>query len=326
MKKYGLVSVIVPVYNVMEYIDACFNSIVRQTYKNLEVILVDDGSVDGSGEYCDRLGEEDERVRVIHKVNGGLSSARNAGMDLMTGDYVTFVDSDDTIEERMIEICLRDLIVYDADIVECGVNHIYKTGVKKKSCKRKDRCVNTEEALLLDLSARGSIASPAKIFRKKILAQERFPEGRENEEQFMIIPFLSKAEKIVFNPECLYNYYHRKNSITTNTFSDRKLDCMRAAKRNLEIVKNKYPNALPGAIFRYDHSALYVMDKILALENWKDNVYFMPCQKMIRRHMRRIISSPYFSRSRKAALFILMFNTSLYRSVVLQGNEKRLMD
>ena len=110
------ISVIVPVYKVEKYLDKCVESIVNQTYKNLEIILVDDGSPDNCPAMCDEWAEKDERIRVIHKENGGLADARNAGMDIATGDYIGFVDSDDWIEPNMYEVLLKNALKYDADI------------------------------------------------------------------------------------------------------------------------------------------------------------------------------------------------------------------
>ena len=116
------ISVIVPVYKVEKYLDRCVESIVNQTYKNLEIILVDDGSPDNCPVMCDEWAEKDERIRVIHKENGGLADARNAGMNIATGDYIGFVDSDDWIEPNMYEVLLKNALKYDADISRCGLS------------------------------------------------------------------------------------------------------------------------------------------------------------------------------------------------------------
>ena len=128
-----LISVIVPIYNVEKYINRCIDSIIEQTYTNLEIILVDDGSTDNSGSICDEYAKKDNRIKVIHKENGGVSSARNVGLDTAIGQYITFVDSDDYIEKKYCEILLKTLKKQKADCVACGYNRIYKNKEEKMS-------------------------------------------------------------------------------------------------------------------------------------------------------------------------------------------------
>lgn len=121
----GKISVIVPIYKVENYLNRCVESIRKQTYRNLEIILVDDGSPDACGEMCDRYAQEDSRIRVIHKENGGLSDARNAGIEVATGEYIAFVDSDDWIDDKMYEVLYSTLLKYNADIAECSYRNLY---------------------------------------------------------------------------------------------------------------------------------------------------------------------------------------------------------
>ena len=123
-----LISIIIPVYNVSKYLDKCVKSILLQTYSNLEIILVNDGSTDGSGVLCDELKKTDKRICVIHKPNGGLSDARNAGLDIATGDYIGFVDSDDYVEPDMFQILLENAMKYDADVSGCRYAEVYEDG------------------------------------------------------------------------------------------------------------------------------------------------------------------------------------------------------
>ena len=131
MQNKKLISVIVPVYNVASYLENCVKSILRQTYNNLEIILVDDGSTDGSGGLCDTLKNLDQRIKVVHKTNGGLSDARNAGMLIATGDYFGFVDSDDSIEPDMFELLLNNLNIYNADVSCCRFIRVWDDGEKQ---------------------------------------------------------------------------------------------------------------------------------------------------------------------------------------------------
>lgn len=165
-----LVTVIVPVYNVENYLEKCVASIVSQTYQKLEIILVDDGSPDRSGEMCDELAKNDSRIKVIHQKNMGLSGARNSALDIMNGDAVTFVDSDDTIDLDMIENLVSDMNEYDADIVECQVHEIYADKIIENHYLSITKSYSPDEALLIDFSSRGgSIGAWAKLYRKKYL-------------------------------------------------------------------------------------------------------------------------------------------------------------
>lgn len=156
MNDNPLVSIIVPVYNVEKYMDKCLESVVGQTYKNLEIILVDDGSKDKSGELCDAWEKRDKRIKVIHKQNGGLSSARNAALDICNGEYLYFLDSDDYIDGKAIEIMMHDAVTTGAQIVEAAFMHVYKD---KETCRSSEKeevlVMNTAEAIRYDLSATG---------------------------------------------------------------------------------------------------------------------------------------------------------------------------
>ena len=141
----GKISVIVPIYNVEQYLRKCIDSIINQTYKNLEIILVDDGSWDNSPRICDEYAKRDNRIKVIHKKNGGLADARNTGLKMITGNYISFIDSDDYIEKTMYEKMIKVILKYNADIIECNLNYKYGNqlitmteGYKTQEFNRKD--------------------------------------------------------------------------------------------------------------------------------------------------------------------------------------------
>lgn len=313
-----LVSVIVPVYKVEEYLEKCVKSIKEQTYQNLEIILVDDGSPDNSGKMCDALKKTDPRIKVIHQENMGLSGARNSALDIMKGDAVTFVDSDDTIDSHMIEYLVSDMEQYDADIVECQFYEVFGSKVNVYDYLKETKVYNTEQALLIDLCSKGgSVAACGKLYRKKIFKTHRFEVGRIGEDMFAIIESLCQAERIVIDHRPMYYYYHRNNSITTNRFSEKTLDEIKGTKRNLDIVKKEYPSAVPGALFRYDWSYLWVLDRILLDEKWKENVHLKTVLQHIRRNLLRILKSPYFTRNRKIGALVTSVSPYLYRKLVI---------
>lgn len=314
-----LITVIIPVYKVEEYLEKCIKSVQDQTYTNLEIILVDDGSPDRSGRMCEAIGRTDSRIRVIHQKNMGLSGARNSALDIMQGDAVTFVDSDDTVDTNMIETLVKDMEEYDADIVECQFYEVFGDRVDVFDYLGDTKVYNTEQALLIDLGSKGgSIAACGKLYRRHIFAEHRFEAGRLGEDAFAIIGSLRQANRIVIDHRPMYYYYHRNNSITTEGFSEKTLDEIEGAKRNLEIVEKEFPKAMPGAMFRYDWSYLWVLDRILLDEQWRENKHLKDIMRHIRKHFFRIIKCPYFTRNRKIGAAVAIISPRIYRKIVVR--------
>lgn len=229
-----LVSVIVPVYNVAPYLEQCLDSIVNQTYRNLEIILVDDGSTDESGAICDRYAELDSRIKVVHKENGGQSSARNVALDMMTGEWVLFVDSDDWIELNTLEL-LFEQKDERADLVEFGWNFIYRDSNK---VFLNEACVMAGlDALKLLVHTdiyMGLMAN--KLFKASYLQKSRFISGRYYEDTPFIIEQLYKIKTYQYIAEPLYNYRRDRVGQTTEGFTPKRFDLF----RNFEDLMQKY--------------------------------------------------------------------------------------
>lgn len=223
-----LVSVVVPVYNVDAYLKKCLNSIVNQTYKKLEIILVDDGSTDTSGKICDEYEKLDNRIRVIHKKNGGLSSARNEGMKLVTGDYVLFVDSDDWIDLDMVEILLAGCVENSAQISICRYREIYKDYIIEKQENIEFVC-SGKEALHYHIFERGGRYSFCyavwnKLYKKEIISNMEFPQGKHFEDIGYTSRALYSAERVYYIDKPKYNYVvEREGSIMNNGFTEHKV-------------------------------------------------------------------------------------------------------
>lgn len=235
----GLVSVIVPVYCVEDRLRRCVDSILNQTLRDLEVILVDDGSPDGCGAICDEYADRDSRVRVIHKANGGLSSARNAGLEVCRGEYVAFVDSDDWLEADMLQLLLDSCLQYGAQIAECGYRSIY-------SDRTEDSCPDDGEVLQADglRAVKGllewtdfSTVAWNKLYLYNVIKNIRYPEGKLHEDEFTTYRIFLQAEKLVFVRRIKYNYDRtREGSITSGPFSLRQLDACEAAQRRRDAL------------------------------------------------------------------------------------------
>lgn len=220
-----LISVIVPIYKVEEYLERCVDSILTQTYSNLEIILVDDGSPDNCGHICDKYAETDERVRVIHQENGGLPAARNAGLNVATGEYIGFVDSDDFIEAKMFEVLLNCLLENKVDIVQCGItNSEAKEYVNNADIHELLIC-NQKEAIIHLLSSDEVVTCSVwnKLYKAELFSQLRFPNVRS--EDFGLNYYMFKRiSKIAVIDTPLYHYVLRGNSITTGKLRESHFD------------------------------------------------------------------------------------------------------
>lgn len=220
----SLISVIVPVYKVESYLDDCVVSLINQSYKNLEIILVDDGSPDNCPKMCDNWAEKDNRIKVIHKKNGGLSSARNAGLDIAKGDYIAFVDSDDFIILTMYEKMIRVLNNNDVDFVACKVNcFIEKTKTFKPFMEghdfykiTKDQIIQKEQYQKLILSTQIESAAWNKLYKKSFINKLRFKEKRYYEDYLFIYQLSKFMTRMYYMAQPFYNYRIRENSICTS--------------------------------------------------------------------------------------------------------------
>ena len=267
----AVISVIVPVYNTEPYLERCIESIRNQSINDIEIMLVNDGSTDTSGEICDRYMKTDSRIRVIHKTNGGLSSARNAGMDASTGDYLAFVDSDDFIEydmyERMIEACDR----HDAEIAISG-RFDHKDGeISLMFTEETEIRLNTEQAIERLLTWDGIDSSACdKLFKRQVFKDIRFPCGKYNEDVFVMTMVLARAEGIVHIGAPMYHYVHREKSITSQSFNHRKMDLLDATTAILGFVKREYPRLTMKARCFHTKGILYLYPLLLR-SNWKED-------------------------------------------------------
>jgi glycosyltransferase involved in cell wall biosynthesis len=210
------ISVIVPVYNVEKYLSRCVDSIINQTYTNLEIILVDDGSTDAGGKMCDEYAQQDNRIIVIHKENGGLSDARNAGLDIATGEYIGFVDSDDFIALEFYEILYKTLIKTNSDLAFCEFQRFHNdTEIIKNHTNYKVRTDKGIDILnnFYNKHYVTYVVMWNKLYKKDIWKNLRFPFGKIHEDEFVIHEIFYLAKQISFINASLYYYFHRENSI-----------------------------------------------------------------------------------------------------------------
>ena len=206
------VSIIVPVYGVEKYIEECILSMLNQTYENLEILLVDDGGKDRAPEICDRYGAKDGRIKVIHKPNGGAASARNAGLDAASGDYICFVDGDDAVDCRYVEHLLKTTLEEDADIGVCGF-YIWSKTEKIVFKPEKTGTYSREDYLLRFLEDWSCSLLWNKIFRRDVIGDLRMAEGHKVDDEFFTYQVVMNARRVVVTDTPLYDYRIRRSSV-----------------------------------------------------------------------------------------------------------------
>lgn len=242
MQEKPLISIIVPVYNVEAYLDRCIRSLVEQTYENLEILLVDDGSPDESGAICDRWAEKDSRIRVIHKENGGAGMARNVALDAARGELIGFVDSDDYIAPRMYAH-LYHLMGETCDIAECEV-----VFTEADDCPLDDgsSCETTDasavEAMAMHLQEKMFCQTPPnKLYRRSVIGDIRFPEGNLIDDEFFTYKVIGNARRLMHSSACLYAYRQQPGSVMHRPYSLRRLQGLEAQRQRLDYVKARMP-------------------------------------------------------------------------------------
>lgn len=214
----ALVTIIVPIYNTEKYLIRCIESILAQTYHNIEIILVDDGSEDQSGKIIEEYAKIDQRIIVIHKSNRGLAAARNEGIKKASGQFLFFLDSDDSIEKMTIEHLVKSIVLFRAQICLCRILEIYENQTNEKPKETGNLLIGSPREFVrrLYLSKSGIDYGIIcnKLFDKRLFEQIQFPEGKINEDDAVIIQLYYLANKIIYIDEIFYNYFHRGDSIT----------------------------------------------------------------------------------------------------------------
>lgn len=250
MESKSKISVIIPVYNVEDYVDACIESVVHQTYENLEIILVDDGSKDQSGRKCDLWAEKDSRIRVIHKENSGPADTRNAGMLAATGDYLGFVDADDVAFPDMYSELFRILQEENAQISCCNEmkGHSFDLKQERNVSRPSVRVFDTKEAMESLVLEKGiTVTVWNKLYCRSVVEGILFEKGRYIDDEFWMYRVIAGAEKIVSLDSRLYGYRQRENSLMTQHYSLKHLDLLDARACRLRFLEKYYPELVPEA-------------------------------------------------------------------------------
>jgi len=317
------ISVVVPVYNVEKYLRRCLDSVLSQTFHDLEIIVVDDGSTDQSGVICDEYAKCDSRVRVIHKENGGLSSARNCGIEKATSPYIGFIDSDDYIKEDMYEVLYNTITGQDSDVAMCNLIHCYDGEAADTPVDEEVLYLNSEEAIKMVFEAKKtSVTAVNKLYKKEIFEEIRYPIGKLSEDAFVIVEILMKAKKIVYTSAQEYYYVHRRNSITSSGFKERDLNVIEAYEKNLALIRKNYPQLESLGKMRLIWAHFYVIDKMYQSNMDLKNAHFCQVRKVIKNNLFFILNNKEFTISRKIAICVLCINKRWYSFFVKAYREK----
>ncbi len=263
----SLISVIIPIYKVEKYLDRCVGSIVNQTYKNLEIILVNDGSPDNCPKMCDSWAEKDNRIKVVHKENGGLSDARNAGMPLACGEYISFVDSDDWLEKNAIELMYDAIDRNDCDVCSFGVKMVWDNGEQKALTKSHNEIVfdNTEKILQGFLSSNIIQTVWNKLYKKSVIDGFEFPVGKLYEDEFWSWKVMANSNRLVCIDDYLYNYYQNDSSIMHGGAKYKPLYVAEAGNEKVGYISEHFPQLRDLACEKYLYSCMFLAQRSLIL-------------------------------------------------------------
>lgn len=311
------ISIIVPVYRVENYLEKCLNSLLNQTLRDIEIILVDDGSPDNCGKICDEFAQRDSRVRVIHKQNEGLSEARNVGITYAQSQFVGFVDSDDFVAEDMYETLYENLIKFDADVSVCGLYNCYSKKMVPQFGGKEFFLMDGKEALKVALEGeKFSVNAVNKLYKKDLFLDVNFPKGKLSEDAFTIPQILAKASKVVFDSSPKYYYIHRGESITTSKFKYQDFNVVEAYKKNLEFVRVNFEDLVKQAEFRLLWSYTYVFDKMVLSRDFDDYKSYKEMLDVLRKNTFKMLINPFFLLKRKLAMLILLISPRLYETLL----------
>lgn len=306
MNGHPLISIIIPIYKVEVYLDECIQSVLNQTYQNLEIILVDDGSPDRCGEICDTYAEKDSRIKVIHQINAGQSAARNAGLELCSGKYLFFLDADDYIRNDAIEVLLESITQSGADMV-CSMPCVFLDGTLPQNesiVQHVYRCYCTEEAICHYVKS--DWGPWGKLYRYEVHENIMFPTGRIYEDEAIMIDLLERCQIVCDIDDKVYFYRKRDNSTTSTGYSIKRMDWFYSWERNVEIAQKRHKDAFGFCLAKAWMVVLYNIGNMFRMDSLPQEIYYL--NAFIDRYKEAIIKCRNISFTRKLRLIILLLS------------------
>lgn len=325
MYRQQMVSIIVPVYNVENYLKKCLDSIINQSYTNLEILLIDDGSTDASGVLCGKYAEKDSRVKIFYKENGGLSSARNMGLDHAEGEYITFIDSDDYLAEDAIESLVTSLEKHQADISFCQTEIVDETGaILDKSRKKyyEETVLSPEETMMeICLNRMTGTSVCGKLYRHTLFEDIRFPVGKLYEDTYTTPDVIIRSKRVVFIGRAVYFWVQRSKSITHQGLTEKDFTVFSTLERFIKIVDSHYPALHEYAIVRLVNDTFWIIMMRLV-----HNDDFLSKAAKIRKRYRKYwvlaLRHRGLGSGKKVQVLLALVNLRLYRRIRLIKNRR----
>jgi len=302
------ISVVIPVYNLEKYVDKCIHSVVNQSYKNLEIIIVDDGSTDGSASKCDAWEKKDSRVKVIHKANGGVSDARNKGIETATGSLLVFVDGDDYIDTDLVEYLYDLMCSNDADISVCQHRKVDDYGNVIAELAYEDVSISGNEACMQAYYTNPSVNSVAwgKLYKMSLFENLRFPVGKYHEDVFMTYKAIAQCERIYVGGKVKYNYFTRKGSITNSDFHTKHLDAIYGYLEQRDFIETNYPQLLRHSNSRILYASNQVLLRMIRSGYSPDNELRNEMQNYYRKYEWDFLCGPSSVKAKMFSVFAFL--------------------
>lgn len=299
------ISLVIPVYNVEKYLNKCVDSALAQTYQNFEIILIDDGSTDNSGNICDEYAAKDNRITVYHKTNGGLSSARNFGVQHANGNLIAFLDSDDYVSDIYLEYMYELMEKYDADMVRtCYVMSYSDRSANPPKLEWKEMVFDTVEALKQICYT--SLSAVASLYKKEIVLRHPYPEGRLYEDMATTYRIVGECQRIVFSDRPTYFYVQRNSSIMHRKIDRKNYDIFWAAQEQLKYIQENYPSAVTAAESRCVLAAASFFDCLFQSTSQEEKEYYRYARDFSKPYIRDVIVDKNVSKNIRIKSAVMM--------------------
>lgn len=312
-----LISIIVPVYNVEKYIRRCVDSLINQTYRNLEIILVDDGSPDNSGAICDEYAKLDSRIKVIHKENGGVSSARNVGLDNASGEYIVFLDSDDYMDVDSYSVMYTGLIDKKADIAVVGLSQERVDGifVPKYNVDVTEVLDKAQTIAEMLKQVKYTCSLCDKLFSSKLIGDTRFDETiSHNEDLLFVYQLMKNSTKAVYTSKPMYYYCNNEQSASRVSFSNKNTTMLKAQTMVLEDIKENIPEIYDVALTEYVKTVIFNLNSI-ARSGYQNKEYIEKLRKIVKDNLKFFLKS-YVAKGYKMRAVLISLGFGLYKKFV----------
>ncbi len=321
-----LVSLIIPVYKVEKYLNKCVESVVNQTYKNLEIILVDDGSPDNCPNMCEAWAKKDSRIKVIHRKNGGLSAARNSGIEVAKGEYFCFVDSDDYVAKDYVKSLYESLKSNNADMAICEVTEVnekYNVIDDKKTRERLTNCVKTGLELLdliLPAKTYAYVVAWNKLYKRELFNNLRYAEGKIHEDEFIIHRLFARCNRVAIIDKPLYYYLKRGDSIIGIGFNIKRINALEAFEDRISLCKEIHqPKLAIKALYMLLTTVAYYTELMTRSTNIDSNTklkYKYKFKKLYKKYLIEILKSDVFSFKQKLSVSLYGISPALYKCYI----------